>query len=104
MWTASQFAERFGLRVETQDIDLVHSGSGGWLELKPEPGFSGSIPVARILRRRGVSVLVGKPVVEKLLIQKPARVYAEHIDEALEGELLACKVRMSVLPAAAAAE
>ena len=63
-----------------------------------------TISVVKILGRRGVRVSVGKPAVEKLLIQEPARVYAEHIDDALEGELLACRVRMTVLPAEAAAE
>ena len=47
---------------------------------------------------------VGKPAVEDLFDTGHARVYAEHIDEELEGELLACKVRMSLLPAEAAAE
>ena len=104
MWTALQLAERYGLQVETRGIDLVHSGSSGWIELEAEPGFYETILVVRILRRRGVRVTVGKPAVEALLISQTALVHAEHVDDALESDLRACKVRMTVLPAKAAAE
>ena len=103
MRTALQLAEQFGLRVETRGIDLVRSGSSGWVELEAEPGFCESIPVVRILRRGGGGVAVGKPAVEALLIGENSRVHAEHLDDALEGELKACRVRMTVLAGEAAA-
>lgn len=104
MSTTSWFMERHGRRVQIRDIDLVHSGSSGWLALEAEPGFTDTIPVARLLRRRGVPITVGKPAVEALLFEGAAQVHAEHIDGELEGELRACKVRMSILPVEAAAE
>jgi hypothetical protein len=103
MWTASRLAEVFGPRVQVRAVDLVCSGSSGWLALEARPGFFETVTVARALRRRGVPLAEGKPAVEALLLDGHARVHAEHIDDALEGELLACKVRMTVLPAEAAA-
>ena len=104
MWTASRLAELFGPRVQVQAVDLVSSSSSGWLQLEAESGFFKTVSVARILRRRGVPITLGKLAVEALLLEGRARVHAEHIDGELEGELLACKVRMSVAAAAAAAE
>ncbi len=106
MWTASKLAERFGLRVETQGVVPVLFGSSGWILIEAEHGFWQTISVIKILGRRGVRVTVGKPAVEAMVEFGTARVFAEHIDDALEGELRAHKVRMTVLPteAAAAAE
>ena len=103
MWTASELAERFGLQVQTRGRDPVLSGSSGWILIESEPGFWQTISVVKILRRRGVRVPVGKAAVETMVEFRAARVFAEHIDEALEGELRAHKVRMTVLPADAAA-
>jgi hypothetical protein len=99
MWTASELAERYGLRVETQAADLVHSGSSGCIELEAEPAAFQTITVIKLLHRRGTPLLLGKRAVEALFDHGTARIFVEHIDEALEGELLACKVRMTVLPA-----
>ena len=104
MWTALELAERYGLQVQGRGVDLVLSDSSGWLGLEAEPFGFETIPVIKLLRRRGVPIPVGKRAVEDLFDYGHARIYAEHIDEALEGELRACNVRMSVLPAEAAAE
>jgi hypothetical protein len=104
MWTALELAERFGLPVQGQGVDLVRSGSSGWIGLEADPGFGETISVIKILRRRGVSIKVGKPAVEDLFDNGYVRVLVEHIDDALEGDLRACKVRMRALPAEAAAE
>ena len=104
MWTASRLAELFGPRVQLRGVDLVQSGSSGWIELEAEQGFRETIAVARVLRRRGAPLTVGKPAVEALLFEGRARLHVEHIDDALSGELRACKVRMSVESASVAAE
>ena len=104
MWTALELAERFGLPVRGQGVELVRSGSSGWLDLEANPGFGETISVIKILRRRGVPIPVGKPAVEDLFDHGYVRVHVEHIDDALEGELRACKVRMRLLPAEATAE
>ena len=104
MWTALELAERFGLPVQGQGVDLVQSGSSGWIDLEVDQRFGETITVIKILRRRGVPIPVGKPAVEDLFDNGHVRVYVEHIDDALEGDLRACKVSMKVLPAEVAAE
>ena len=104
MWTALELAERYGLRVETQGVAPVLSGSSGWLSLEAEPRRFPTITVIKLLHRRGVAIPVAKLAIEDLFDEGHVRVHVEHIDEALEGELRACKVRMTVLPAEAAAE
>lgn len=104
MWTALQLAERYGLRVQSRGADPVLSGSSGWLSLEAEPASFETIPVIKLLSRRGVPIPLSKRAIEDLFDYGHARVHAEHIDEALEGELRACKVHMSVLPAEAATE
>ena len=84
MWTASQLAERFGLQVQGQGVDLVRSGSSGWIALEVDQRFGETITVIKILRRRGVPVPVGKPAVAHLFDHGHVRVHVEHIDDALE--------------------
>ncbi len=104
MWTALELAERFGLPVQGQGVDLVHSGSSGWLGLETDARFGETISVMKILRRRGVPIPIGKRAVEDLFDNGHVRVHVEHIDDGLEADLRACKVRMTVLPAEVAAE
>ena len=102
MWTVSELAERYGLQVQARGDDPVLSGSSGWILIEAEAGFWQTISVMKILGRRGVDVRVGKPAVETMVELGAARVFVEHIDEGLEGELRAHKVKMTVLRSEAA--
>lgn len=84
----SSFAQQFGRRVRTRDIDPVTSGSRALLSLEPQTGFSATVPVARALIRRGVKPSVAKSVVERLSTGAPAAVRLKHYDpEVLDREL-----------------
>jgi hypothetical protein len=104
--TASESSEQCAPLAPDRGADRVLSGSSGWLLIEAENGFWQTISAIKILARRGMSLLVAKRAVEEMVEFGHARVFAAHIDEGLEGELGAQKVRVTVLAsdAAAAAE